>query len=57
MRSALTDIEVFIHVRTERAVLVSVDGDRERAVWLPLSQIEVEDLGGGRAEATLPEWP
>lgn len=52
----LTDITVQIHVETERAILVSSDGDIENAVWLPLSQIEFATKPGNIAEVTLPEW-
>lgn len=52
-RSQLTDIEVEVHHITERAILVSTDGERETAVWLPLSVIEVETTAPGRATITL----
>ena len=55
-KSGLVDVEVQIHHRTERAILVSDDGDRERAVWLSLSLVEVETKQGGLAEGTMPEW-
>lgn len=54
-RSNIIDIEVELHHRTERAALVSLDGDRERAVWLPLSQIEIEVLPGPLSIVSLPE--
>ena len=37
-------------------ILVSDDGDEEKAVWLPLSQIEIVEKGKGIVEVTLPEW-
>jgi len=43
MKSDLVDVFVAVHHRTERAVLVSLDGERSKAVWLPLSQIEIEN--------------
>jgi hypothetical protein len=43
MKSDLVDVFVAIHHRTEKAVLVSLDGERSKAVWLPLSQIEIEE--------------
>lgn len=55
MKSDLVDIEVQIHHRTERAVLVSDDGDRDKAVWLPLAQIEVAPFGSHHT-VTMPEW-
>lgn len=56
MKSDLIDITMQIHHRTERAVLASDDGDKDKAVWLPLSQVEVSMKGGGFAEITMPEW-
>jgi hypothetical protein len=55
-KSDLIDVTVKVHHTTERAVLVSDDGDREKAVWLPLSQVEVVMKDRGVAEVTLPEW-
>jgi hypothetical protein len=36
-------LQVVLHKRTEKAVLVSTDGKEPSAVWLPLGQIEIED--------------
>ena len=57
-RSNLLDIEVYVHARTAKAIRVSPVGrvDDDRAVWLPLSQIEVKTRGQFLAEITLPEW-
>lgn len=49
----LVDLKGTVKARTGLAVLFS-DGDKD--AWLPLSQIEVEDLGKGLVEVTLPEW-
>lgn len=55
MKSDLVDLPVQIHARTERAILVSDDGERERAVWLPLAHVEI--VAEGRHHVvTLPEW-
>lgn len=54
MKSDLVDIEVTVHHETEKAVLVSDDGDRKRAVWLPKSAIEIAG-DGLRVTVTLPE--
>jgi hypothetical protein len=43
MKSDLVDVFVAVHHRTEKAVLVSLDGERSKAVWIPLSQIEIEE--------------
>lgn len=56
MKSDVIDIEVQLHARTDRAILASDDGDKSKAVWLPLSQVEVEMKPGGTATVTLPEW-
>lgn len=56
MRSDVIDIDVHVHVKTERAVLISETGDRDAAEWVPLSQVEVEMTGGATARITLPEW-
>lgn len=55
-RSDLTDITVHLHQETERAILVSDDGDRDKAVWLPKSQVEYVAKPGGICEVSLPEW-
>lgn len=55
-KSDLVDLTCHLHHQTERAVLVSDDGDKQRAVWLPLSQCEVEPKGRGVVEVTCPEW-
>ncbi len=57
MKSDLIDVQVQIHHKTEKAILVSDDGDREKAKWLPLSQIEVEESAKANiATVTMPEW-
>lgn len=55
-KSDLVDIAVQLHHQTERAILVSDDGDREKAVWIPLSQCEVERKRDGTVIVTMPEW-
>lgn len=56
MRSDLVDLQMQIHHRTERAVLASLDDDREAAVWLPLAHVEVAPKEHGVATVTMPEW-
>ncbi len=56
MKSDLVDVTVQLHHATDRAVLVSDDGDREKAIWIPLSQCEVEKRPNGIAVVTMPEW-
>lgn len=55
-RSTLVDVTVQVHHQTDRWILVSDDGDVKRAVWLPLSQIEIEIIRDDTAEVTMPEW-
>lgn len=53
----LVDMKLFEHARTDRALLVSEKGDKREAVWLPLSQIEINSTGAaGIHDITLPEW-
>jgi len=55
--SRLADLKLFEHARTERALLASLTGDKREAVWLPLSQIEINSTGAeGIHDVTLPEW-
>ena len=55
MKSDLIDIEVCIHYETDKAILVSIDGEKENSKWLPKSQIEIHKEGN-KTEITLPEW-
>lgn len=55
-KSDLIDVTMQLHHETEKAVLVSDDGDKDRAVWLPLSQCEIERKAKGIVVVTLPEW-
>lgn len=34
-------LTLVVHHETDRAILVSDDGDRDKAEWLPLSQINI----------------
>lgn len=56
MKSNIIDIDVEVTVQTEKAVFVHT-GDKMKAVWLPLSQIEIQHSGfAGVETVTLPEW-
>ena len=56
MKSNIIDIDVEVTARTEKAVLAHT-GNKEQAVWLPLSQIEIAPSEfGGIETVTLPEW-
>jgi hypothetical protein len=59
-RSPLIDITMLLHHETKLAVLVSDDGERGNAVWLPKSQIEIDkklrkERGLFIVDVTLPE--
>lgn len=56
MKSNLIDVEVSELRRSERAVLVTEDGDTENAVWLPLALVELSPIKPGICMLTLPEW-
>lgn len=56
MKSDILDLDVQVHAKTDRGLMVSADGDKEKAVWLPLSQIEVDMRGNGVAVIAIPEW-
>lgn len=46
VRSNLCDIDVVIHHGTDKALLVSIDGNESRAQWLPKSRIEIDHKPG-----------
>ena len=52
------EITLEIHHETERSYLVSETGNKDNAVWVPKSQIEVSDPVevGETVEITMPEW-
>ena len=52
------EIEAIYHMITAKAILVSEDGKKKHAVWLPLSQIEVVGsyIVGAALKITAPEW-
>jgi hypothetical protein len=57
MRSPVIDITVHTHAQTDKAILVSDDGDKRHAVWLPLSQITIHDTQvHAVCDIVLPEW-
>lgn len=45
------------HYRTTKAILVSHDNEEDNAVWLPFSQIDVEEeLAESIIVIRMPEW-
>lgn len=55
-KSDLIDITMQLHAETPKAVLVSDAGDQAKAIWLPLSQVEIERKSIGIVVVTMPEW-
>lgn len=58
-KSDLVDLTMQLHADSKAAILVSDDGDKAKAVWLPKSQIEWirhESYGSNIVIVTLPEW-
>lgn len=61
MKSNLEDIDVQLHHTTKhddgspKAYLVSTDGDRKNAKWVPASLVELEHKGGTRHVLTGPQ--
>lgn len=54
--SGHVELELHIHHTGDRFIVASDDGDREHAVTLPLSQIEVAPRRGAVAEVSMPQW-
>jgi hypothetical protein len=53
----LYDVSLHFHARTAKAFLVSENGDRDKAVWLPVSQIKISDWkASGSITVTAPTW-
>ena len=44
-KSDLVDLPMFLHLDRPASWLVSVDGDRTKAVWIPRSQAELVTTG------------
>ena len=56
------ELEVWVHVETDMALLVSLPADRAEKIWLPKVLVEVRRVRREHAytaysaEITLPEW-
>lgn len=55
-KSDLIDLTLRLHAETDKAILVSDDGDRDKAVWIPKSQAEIEPQAKGIVIVTVSEW-
>jgi hypothetical protein len=55
MSGRTIELEMYVHAETEKAILVSEDGEEDNAVWLPKSQIEYES-DGDMATVQCPEF-
>ena len=56
MKSDLIDLEMLLHHETEKAILISDDGDEKHAVWIPKSACEFERKDASLVTVTMPEW-
>lgn len=57
-KSDIIELTVHLHFKTDKAMLVSDDGDEKKAVWLPLSQVEYKRLpnSANLIEVQCPDW-
>lgn len=55
-KSDLIDILACRHAETNRAILISDDGEKKNAVWLPKQHVEIEEAKTGYVTVTMPEW-
>lgn len=56
MRSDLIDLPMHLHIDRPHAIFASTTGEKDDAVWLPKSQIEIEQKDGRNIIVTLPQW-
>lgn len=56
VKSDLIDVEVRMFSEKPLAILVSEDGTRANAVWLPKSQVEFHQIRPGIYTVTMPGW-
>ena len=53
----LVRVWVIQHQETDKAIMVSDDGDDGNAVWIPKSQVQqMEEVSGDIIEIEIPEW-
>lgn len=56
MPTKLCDLELHLHAETDKAILVSTDGNADDAVWVPKSQCEYEIKKKNLILVTMPEY-
>ena len=61
MKHDILEMRMVLHRSTDSAIHVSEDGDEARAVWLPLSQIEMAAAPRGAGmlpcvDLQIPQW-
>ncbi len=58
MRGHPTQVQLTLyqHYKTGRARLLSVGIDKEKAQWVPCSQLTVHATVNGQVTITMPEW-
>ena len=56
MVELLTQVTMKEHYRTDKGILVSETGKKSDAIWLPLSQLDVEEKPNDVVILTMPEW-
>lgn len=56
MSAKLCDLELHLHAETDKAILVSTDGNAADAQWVPKSQCEYEIKKKNLVVVTMPEW-
>lgn len=55
-QSELHEFDLHFHLQTQKAILVSENGIRDAAFFLPKSRIKFEMRGQGSVHVTCPEW-
>lgn len=48
--------ELTVHFETDKAFLVSLDGNKDRSVWIPKSQLKDIEVKLGKLTCMMPEW-
>lgn len=56
MRCETIELALYVHHETEKALLVSDDGEKDNAKWLAKSLLGEHRRVGRTLEAEVPEW-